>query len=442
VTVAAPIRNPIVVPKWLLGPGVLVFVASLTAYVLTERVLGLGGTDLRIYLMGGDAFRHGQSIYEPALLGWQFTYPAFTVLIFAPLSLISAGVLLKIVAAIGIAAVATVTWLVFRMLNYRSGAGLVGATLGLTAAFIWLQPVFDTLGQGQVNIVLMLLVVADFALARHRRWPTGVLIGLATAIKLVPGLFILYLLLTRRIREAVTAIVTFVVLNLIGFLVAPSDSHRYWFGGVFADSKRVAGPDGIDSAYNQSLHGVLVRAFGIGTGNVLWYPVALVAAAAGLAVAVMAYRRGQEAAGMVLCAITALLVSPLSWHEHWVWIAPAIVLVADLSRRIIATRPILGGTLPFILWLGFTVWPERGNLPGQLIPDSPLSAVHHAWKVGRHSIFVLGASAEYPAIGLALLLGAGLLLRRIPVETAEPAALSSSEISEPAPARAAIATHG
>jgi len=419
----------------------MVFAASLASYVLTARVLGLGGTDLIIYLMGGTAYRHGLPVYDQQFLGWSFTYPPVTVLLFGPMSLVPAGTLVKVVAAVGIASVATVTWLTFRMLDYRPGPGLAGATLGLTAAFLWLQPVFDTLGQGQVNIVLMLLVVADFALARYRRWPTGVLIGLATAIKLVPGLFILYLLLIRRYRAAVAAGITFVALNALGFAAAWSDSRQFWFNGILFDSSRVAGPDGIDSAYNQSLHGVLVRVLGIGPGNAAWYPVALIVLVAGLAVAVAASRRGEEAAGVVACAVTALLISPLSWHEHWVWVVPALVLLVDFGRRIHRSAPIVAGALPCLVWLGFLVWPSRGNLPGQLIPDSPLSAVHHAWKVGRHSLFVLAASAEYPLIGLALLLGAGWLLWRLGDRNDAMTPAPDGEVT-PEPTPQALATPG
>lgn len=411
-----PVRGAIVPPKWLLGPGAMVFAASVAAYALTAPVLGPGGFDLTIYLIGGDAYRHGLPIYEQHYQDWSFTYPPVTVLLFGPLSLVPDP--LRVVAALGIAAVAVVIWLTFRMLGYQSGPGLVGAVLGLTAAMLWLQPVFDTLGQGQVNIALMLLVLADFALARHRRWPMGVLIGVATAIKLTPGLFILYLLLTRRFRSAVTAGATFVALNVLGFIVAPSDSRQFWFGGIFADSARVAGPDGIDSGYNQSLHGVLVRALGIDGGNVAWYPLALIALVGGLAVAVAASRRGEEAWGVVVCALTALLVSPLSWHEHWVWVVPVLVLLADIGRRIHRTAPVVAGLLPSVVWLGFLMWPLPLHQPDQLAPTSPLTLVHDAWEAGPHSLFLLVASAEYPLIGLALLAGAGWSMWRYRIRSA------------------------
>jgi alpha-1,2-mannosyltransferase len=399
--------TPTAFPRWLLAPGATVFAASLAAYVLIARVLGLGGFDLSIFLLGGSAYRHGLPVYDQQSQGWPFTYPPVTVLVFGPLSELSEPALLKAAVGVGVVAVGAVVWLTFRMLGHPHSLGLLGVTLGITGAALWLQPVDDTLGQGQVNIVLMLLVLVDFALAGRRHWPTGVLIGVATAVKLVPGLFIIYLLLTRRYRAAVTAAVTFAALTALGFATAWSDSKRFWFGGVFSDSARAAGPDGIASAYNQSLHGVMIRLFGTGTGDVVWYVLAAVVVVGGLAVAVAARRGGDEVAGIIACALTALLISPLSWHEHWVWVVPVLVWLVDLGRRIHLVAPIVAGALPCVVWLAFLVWPMRGNLPGQVIPDSPLSSIHHAWIIGNHSPLVAAASAEYPAIGLALLLGFG-----------------------------------
>src|SRR5439155_11716162 len=168
-----------------------------------------------------------------------------------------AATMLKITVAVNVVALGLVTWLTFRMLGYRRGLGLLGATCATAAAVLWLQPVFDTLGQGQVNIVLMLLVVLDFAMAGRRGWPTGVGVGVAAAVKLVPALFAVYLLLTGRVRAAVTAGGTFVALTALGFAADWRDARQFWFHGVFSDANRAAGPDGVASVYNQSLHGVL-----------------------------------------------------------------------------------------------------------------------------------------------------------------------------------------
>jgi hypothetical protein len=40
---------------------------------------------------------------------------------------------------------------------------------------------------------------------------------------------------------------------------------------------------------------------------------------AGLAAAASLHRAGRPVEGWVTCALTALLISPVSWDHHWVW---------------------------------------------------------------------------------------------------------------------------
>ncbi len=81
----------------------------------------------------------------------------------------------------------------------------LGATLLLSRAWLlWTEPVQRALFLGQVELVLMALVVWDLCQPDRRRWK-GAATGLAAGIKLVPLLFIAYLLLTRRFRQAAVA---------------------------------------------------------------------------------------------------------------------------------------------------------------------------------------------------------------------------------------------
>lgn len=102
---------------------------------------------------------------------------------------------------------------------------------------------------------------------------------------------------------------------------------------MFLRSRRVG--NAIDLA-DQSLAGAMARLAG-GSGQYLgwWYVAASCTAVAGVAVAVWAHRRGHRLAGVVCCAITGLLVSPISWTHHWVWDVPLLVLliVAAWRRR-------------------------------------------------------------------------------------------------------------
>ena len=185
---------------------------------------------------------------------------------------------------------------------------------------VWLGPVQQTLDLGQVNLVLMLLVLADLSLPDRARFK-GIGLGLAAGFKLTPLIFVLYLLLTRRFRAAAVALSTFAATIAASLVLLPGPAREFWFGGLFLNSRRTG-----NNAYvgNQSLHGMLARLVGETAASQL--PRAALPVLAGLAGVLLAAwwsRRGQEAIGILTCALAGLLASPISWAHHWVWAAPS-----------------------------------------------------------------------------------------------------------------------
>lgn len=407
------------VPAWLLVPGITVFVISTMAYLSLVRVIGLSGYDLSVYLMGGEAFRHGIPVYEQVLHGpygeGYFTYPPVTLLFFGPLSLLPHWAAQTLVTLVGLAALLAAIWIAIRMLGYERGAGLVGVTLAIAGASLWLQPVYDCLDQGQVNILLMALVLADFALAGSRRWPTGVLIGVATALKITPGIFILFLLVSRRYRAAGTAFGTWLTLTLLGFVAARADSVDFWIHATFADSRRVSSPLSIGTVFNQSLNGVTHRLLGDGVATtVVWAVLAVGTLVLGFSVALALQRQGFVLGAVLACAVTGLLIAPLTWHEHWVWIVPIVICLAEVGRRAYRWAPMMAPALPCIAVIPFLMWPLRVHDSGQEVgPGSILSLARNRWDGGNHHPLIAFAGAAYVLVGVGLLVVAAYVLRRM-----------------------------
>jgi alpha-1,2-mannosyltransferase len=203
----------------------------------------------------------------------------------------------------------------------RSGA-LSVASAALPLALL-LEPVLETVKFGQVNLVLMALVAVD-SLAPRTRWPRGLLVGVAAAIKLTPAAFVLFFLLRGDRRAAVVTVVTAAAATGLGFAIDAASSARYWFGGP------AAGVSGSVFYTNQTVQAVLARAeVPALAAKVVWF----VAASALLALIVPVVRRGEPALALVTVAGFALLVSPTSWSHHWVWIAPALLVVVARAVR-------------------------------------------------------------------------------------------------------------
>ena len=311
----------------MLGGGLMATIACLA----WGRFSSHGWTlDLQVYRAGGAAWVHGFPLYVDHFArpvggpDFPFTYPPIAAVIFSVLSVVPLPVAVAVVIVINLAALVTLCLIAA---SRQYGWGTLALVLGLAVAggSVLLEPVRQTLWFGQVNMVLGMLVAADCLLPRTR-WPRGMLIGLAGAIKLTPVFFVLFFLPRRQWRPVFTAAASYVGSGLLGFVLAPSDTRAYWFGALL-DISRI-GRTGYAS--NQSILGALDRlALPRAVVTSLW--IALSLAIVGLAwiVVLRARRAGEELIALLAVAVAELLVSPISWAHHWVWIAPALLLLAS-----------------------------------------------------------------------------------------------------------------
>jgi alpha-1,2-mannosyltransferase len=351
------------------------FLAALATH---PAISTLKGFDLRVYRMGGVLLRTDPaSLYTWQLQpGIQFTYTPFAAFLFSLTTPVPFRVLLDAAAVVSTAALAVTVSIAFRELGWR-GTARTGATLLVTGLAFWMEPVQRTLYLGQIELVLMALIVWDLC-QPDRRWWKGAVTGIAASIKLVPLIFIGYLLITRRFRQAGVAAAAFAVTVVIGFAVLPHASVQWWLRGYFVHASRTGF---VGEMLNQSLRGVLTRLAGsVVSGEPLWLVAALVTGILGLAAAAVLHNAGYAFAGLMTCALTALLISPISWDHHWVWVAPGLAVLVDAGRR-------PGPRRARAVWLAaaaavvvaFGAWPRfwpstTGLLQGGLIWYAPASA--------------------------------------------------------------------
>ncbi|MFB4312830.1 glycosyltransferase 87 family protein [Actinomadura sp. 21ATH] len=370
--------------------GAVVFTVALAAlirFVLGYRERLWTMQDLDVYLAAGRLVRSSGDVY-----GWvspeglPFTYPPAAAVFFVWTSFLPAEAMRWISALAGLAALLAICWITWGMLGYGRDRQRLGATLMVAGAALWTEPVLRNLFYGQVNLLIVVLVMADMARPDDRR-SKGVLIGLAAGVKVVPGVFIAYLLLTRRFRAAAVAAGSFAATVLAGAVVLPGDTARFWFHDLFGNSARLEP----EFAPNQSLGGMLIRLAGDpSAARPYWWVAVVLVGAAGFALAVVAGRRGDDILGMLTCAFTALLVSPIAWSHHWVWIVPVLVIA------VFHFRP--GAGAARLLALPLLYLPFSGGL--DLIWRVPLDhRREYAWNGVQFAIGNL-----YVWIGLVLLL--------------------------------------
>jgi alpha-1,2-mannosyltransferase len=331
-----------------LALGAALVLGAALLFVFVHRITGGYWGDLAIYRYSAGLALHGRPLYDfVTSAGLSDNYPPFAALAMLPLAFLSMDAAIFGWAVLTLVALGAVIWLTLRHLGVGRRAELV---LVIGIAVIPLYPVTGHLVVGQVDIFVVLLVLADLLGRAGSRW-RGIGVGIAAGLKLTPMIFIAYLVLTRRFRAAGVAILTFLGTVGVGFLFAPSSSRPFWLGGVFLQSSRVT----VDArtVNNQSLRGVLARLLDSGAPPMsLWLPLVLVVGVGGLAVAVWAHRRGEELLGVLACATTGLLVSPISWHHHWIWCVPALIAVAARGRR----RAVPGVVLLWLMFVLSTLW--------------------------------------------------------------------------------------
>ncbi|SCE82076.1 glycosyltransferase 87 family protein [Micromonospora tulbaghiae] len=290
--------------------------------------------DQKIYMSAMDWWAAGHPLYDyvqPDRVqgALYFTYPPFAALLLAPFGYLRLGVAIAAFAVLTVAAVVVTTrWLVLPVLRRHDlplGFGLTVAVLLVLAV----ESTRETLTLGQINMLLVVLILADllFAVPQGRRW-AGVGVGLAAALKLFPGIFVLYLLAARKWRAAAVAAVTAAVATLLAAAVAPGDSWRFWTHELWV-TDRVGRPD---YTGNQSLFGLLSRLTAPAEPDrLLWLLLALAVAAFGLWRAARAARAGDALVGLTLTGLVGGLVSPITWIHHLYWFIPAVVVLVDAA---------------------------------------------------------------------------------------------------------------
>ena len=348
------------------------------AYVLGYAAWGLFAhtpyrIDIDVYQMGGQTWLDGHPLYGDVLfhtpigLNLPFTYPPLAAVMFSPfawLHMPAASVAITVLTLVVLIVSTTIVlsglgvWNTSTLLPGPAWLRRLWLAIVIVApASIWLEPISSNFDFGQINVVLMTLVIAD-CVPRRTPWPRGLLLGLGIALKLTPAVFLLYFLLRRDTRAALTALASFAGATLLGFALAPGDSWEYW-------TRTVRHTDRIGEASlntDQNIAGALAR---IGLGEHAQFVLWVLGCFLVLALTVWAMRRvlraGEPTLALICVALFGLVVSPVSWSHHWVWVLPAVLVTGILGwrRRNVALIAVTAIGLALMRWTPIDLLPKH-----------------------------------------------------------------------------------
>ncbi len=340
--------------------------------------------DVDVYRMGGRAWLDGRPLYADGAifqtqggLDLPFTYPPLAAVLFAPFALLSlngasVAITLTTLMLLMISTVILLTrldvWPTTRVTGEPAWVRRWWLAAAIVApAVIFLEPIRSNFAFGQVNVVLMTLVIAD-CVPRRTPWPRGLLLGIAIALKLTPAVFLLYFLLKRDTRALLVTTASAVVATLAGFALAWRDSWEYW-------TETVRNTDRIGTATlntNQNIAGALAR---LGLDEEARFVLWTAACIAVLGLTIWAGRRAlraeQPVLALICVAMFGLVVSPVSWSHHWVWALPTVVVTAVLAVRLrgggrVALGAVSIAGLALMVWTPITLLPEHRETAASL----------------------------------------------------------------------------
>ncbi len=318
---------------------------------------GANFVDLHVYIGGAQALNTPGTLYSYVYADQTpdfplpFTYPPFAALLFYPLTLLPFS-FVAFAWQVGImAALYGVVRVSQRLLGLRAGHR---SAMLWTAVAIWIEPLRSTFDYGQVNVVLVLAVL--YAVYSSRWWLSGLLLGVAAGVKLTPAVGGLYFVGVRRWGTALFSAAVF--LATVGLsVVVIGQQARYYFTDLLGDASRI-GP--IGTSFNQSWRGGFSRILGHDAG---YSPVVAVAIVLTAVVALLAWRTVASEAGdqdrlglIIVVQLFGLLLSPISWTHHWVWLVPLMIWLIQGPYRYLAEARLLGWgwlvlTLVGVPWL-------------------------------------------------------------------------------------------
>ncbi|MEE3852427.1 glycosyltransferase 87 family protein [Gordonia sp. LSe1-13] len=415
--------------RWVPSTRARVVIAATFAVSVILQIVGVPFTssfgtrtriDLDVYRLGAQIWQQGQSLYADGSMPFTsdgiwlpFTYPPFAAIGFVPLGLLGLGIAGLLMSVLTAALVVVIVHIVLGVSSVGAPANRWWIALLVGSVALWSNPLWMTLGFGQINIILMTLIVVDlFVVGRGRARAAGpargVLTGLAGAVKLTPMVFVTVFLTARQWRSALTAVGTFLGAGLLAWIWLPADSLTYWTHTLF-HTTRIGDPAG---RINQNLNAMWIRLVPHEetTEQLLWVASSLVVTALAFAAvracrpvsAFAALRDPQEnaSAGVVavlvacVAAVWGLLVSPTSWAHHWVWAVPTILAATVIAVRAADRR----------LRFAYGGVALAGVVVFALGPFQFLSAAVRQWSVVDHIV-----GNAYTLWGLGLLLVVVLL---------------------------------
>lgn len=265
----------------------------------------------RIVFSGANPYQGGNALFTPQV------YPPTEFLFFLPISLLpvlTASYLYTVISIICLVVSCVLLTKIFKI-SFFSNINL----LFMSCIFISFPTKF-TLGMGQINIfVLLLLVLSLFFLQKKSDFLGGVFLGISLVIKLFPVLLPVYFLMELQKKILLGVIISFLVSVLLVIIFIPG---KIYYEFIFSVLPTLLSSWKLDY-YNQALSGVIGRSFG--TEELAIILKSLISVIVILMTFFVTFKNRQKdfltsSLKIGIFVTVSLLVNTFSWQHHFVWL--------------------------------------------------------------------------------------------------------------------------
>jgi hypothetical protein len=285
-------------------------------------------------------------------------HPPTSVLLFVPFAVLDYRPALLTWNLAGLAMLGVSLWVVRHQLGVSLTSWSIFPPLCLLLICF---PLLQQLSQGQLNLVLLLLVTGAWAAERsgRARW-AGAMIGAATAIKLFPAFLFLYFILRRQWSALVAGVLTLTLLTGLTAAILGPEVYPTYTHDVLPTLEKCR-----SSWSNASLVGFWTRLFNPATSEErvepLWRSVAaaragiLVSCLAVVATIIWSARRASTRVQLdhvFAVAVTGmLLLTPTAWpHSFLLLLGPVALLWVDPPQSQAARLVLFAAVAALWIW--------------------------------------------------------------------------------------------
>jgi hypothetical protein len=268
---------------------------------------------------GGNPYTQGEDKFLS-----RFSYPPAVLQLFIPFTYISPVLAGRIFATISFSAYLLSMFLLIKIgkLKPFSNTALLLYALGFN-----FFPAKFTLGMGQINnLILLLMVLFLYLKKQDRRVLSGTALALAISIKIFPAILILGLFVEKEWKVLISCLWALLIITLYPLLIIDRTIFLYFFQKVILFFP-VAAPA---EYYNQSLAAFLVKQTGNISLSLTIRNIVLVISVPLFITIARRFKKLKSIPKEMLYSyliVLGLLLNGVSWQHHFVWLIISLFTV-------------------------------------------------------------------------------------------------------------------